>query len=153
MHFRVTGLPADLFHPLFALDHATLAARGIRRLRAEPGWPDRIALKDSAGGESFLLLPFEHQAANSPYRSAGPIYVDEGAGETAVFVDEVPEQLRKRLLSVRAYDARDEIVDAEVLDGSRLADMLPRFFEDPKVAYLHVHNARRGCYAARIDRA
>ena len=25
--------------------------------------------------------------------------------------------------------------------------------EAPDVAYLHVHNAKRGCYAARVDRA
>ncbi len=153
MSFRVTGLSVDYFRPLFALDDAALAARGIRRLRAQEGWPDRIALQDSVGGESFLLLPFEHQPAVSPYRSSGPIFVNEAATRSASLVDEIPEQLRKRSLSVRAYDAKDEIVDADVLDGSALEDSLARFFGNQAVAYLHVHNARRGCYAARIDRA
>jgi hypothetical protein len=152
MSFRVTGLPIELFRPLFALDDATLASRGIQRLRAEAGWPDRIALQDSVGGESFLLLPFEHVAEHTPYRSTGPIFVDEHAAETAIYVDELPEQLRSRLLSVRAYDSKHEIIDAEVLEGATLVDTLPRFFGSPAFAYLHVHNARRGCYAARIER-
>ncbi|GIL38846.1 DUF1203 domain-containing protein [Roseiterribacter gracilis] len=152
MSFRVTGLSLDHFRPLFALDDATLASRGIQRLRAEPGWPDRIGLQDARGGESYLLLPFEHQPEHSPYRSAGPIFVDEHASETAIYVDEIPDQLRNRLLSVRAYDEKHEIVDAEVLEGVTLVATLPRFFDKPEVAYLHVHNARRGCYAARIDR-
>jgi Protein of unknown function (DUF1203) len=153
MHFRISGLPLESFRPLFALGDTELATRGIQRLRAQPGWPDRIQLQDAKGGESFLLLPYEHQpAAHSPYRSLGPIFVDEGAAATASFTDEIPPQLYGRLLSVRAYDARDEIVDADVLQGSELQPTLPRFFDNPQVAYLHVHNARRGCYAARIDR-
>jgi hypothetical protein len=43
--------------------------------------------------------------------------------------------------------------DAEVVEGAGLESMLGRFFDDPDVGYLHVHNARRGCYACRIHRA
>ena len=64
----------------------------------------------------------------------------------------IPDQQRRRLLSVRAYDATDTIVDAEVASGTELETLIGRFFADPRVAYLHVHNARRGCYACRVDR-
>ena len=65
----------------------------------------------------------------------------------------IPEQQRRRLLSVRAYDERHYIVDAEVAAGTELETLIERFFADPRVAYLHAHNARRGCYACRVDRA
>ena len=64
----------------------------------------------------------------------------------------IPDQQRRRLLSVRAYDERHYIVDAEVVPGTELETLIDRFFADPRVAYLHVHNARRGCYACRVDR-
>jgi hypothetical protein len=56
------------------------------------------------------------------------------------------------LLSVRAYDARDWIVAAEVTPGTELEPLIERLFADPRIAYLHLHNARPGCYAARVDR-
>jgi hypothetical protein len=47
---------------------------------------------------------------------------------------------------------KDTIVDAEVAPGTELETLIGRFSADPRVAYLHVHNARRGCYACRVDR-
>jgi hypothetical protein len=34
-----------------------------------------------------------------------------------------------------------------------MAALIARLFADPRVAYIHAHNAKRGCYAARIERA
>ena len=65
----------------------------------------------------------------------------------------MPEQQRVRLLSVRAYDADGIMRDAEVAPGAELEALVGRFFRRPGVAYLHAHNARRGCYACRVDRA
>jgi hypothetical protein len=31
--------------------------------------------------------------------------------------------------------------------------MFGRFVANPQTGYLQVHNARRGCYAARVERA
>jgi len=42
---------------------------------------------------------------------------------------------------------------SEVLDGSELEEHLSRFFADPAVEYIHIHNARPGCYNCRVDRA
>ena len=44
------------------------------------------------------------------------------------------------------------MTDAEVLPGTELEALIDRFFAEPSVSYLHVHNARRGCYACRVDR-
>ena len=45
------------------------------------------------------------------------------------------------------------MTDADLFEGADLAAGIERLFADPAVAYLHAHYARRGCYAARIDRA
>jgi hypothetical protein len=45
------------------------------------------------------------------------------------------------------------MIDAEVCEGAQAAEMFERFLANPQSSYLQVHNARRGCYAARIERA
>ncbi|MDP1736384.1 MAG: DUF1203 domain-containing protein [Caulobacter sp.] len=155
MSFVITGLPVEPFSPLFGLDEAALTAAGAIRYVADskPGFPCRITLEDAEPGETLLLLNHEHLAVDTPYRSTHAIFVRETAATPARFEDEVPASLAGRLLSVRAYDARGMMIDAEVLEGRELAPLIERFFDNPSVAWLHAHNARRGCFAARIDRA
>ena len=65
----------------------------------------------------------------------------------------MPRQQRIRLLSGRAYDADGIMVDAEVAPGTDLEAVIERLLGRREVAYLHAHNAKRGCYSCRIDRA
>lgn len=153
MTFRFQGLPSERFAPLMALSDAALAGQGIRRVVADekPGFPCRVSLADAEPGERLLLLNFEHQPGDTPYRASGPIFVRE-AVVAAFKGTEVPEQLRCRLLSLRAYDAEGMMVDADVTEGTAIETLLERLFADPAVDYVHVHFARRGCFAARVDR-
>jgi len=154
MDYVISGLPAQSFQPLFGLDDAALRARGAVRqvATAKPGFPCRVTLQDAEPGETLLLLPWTHLDVDTPYRAGGPIFVREAAQATGVFVNTIPEQQRSRLLSVRAYSADGWMHDAEVVEGVLLESLIERFFSDGHVAYLHVHNARRGCYACRVDR-
>lgn len=155
LSFRISALPRQTFEALFSMDELALARLGARRriAREKPGYPCRVSLEDADIGETLILLPFEHHAADSPYRASGPIYVREGAVQAIPRVNEVPEQLRSRLLSVRAYSAKGLMRDATVAEGTELEAALEACFADPKVAYVHLHNAKPGCYAARVDRA
>lgn len=154
MPFTVTGLSPDAFRPLFGLDEAALAAKGVVRVRVEQpaSAPCRITLEDAEPGETVLLLNHEHLAVDSPYRSRHAIYVREEASETAVAKDALPPALRRRLLSLRAFDGDDMMVEAEVIEGREAAPLIEAWLADPRVVYLHAHFARRGCFAARIDR-
>jgi hypothetical protein len=154
MSFRITGLSPAPFAPLYGLSDADLVTRGVRRVRADahPGYPDRVELRDADLGETLLLLNHEHQPAPTPYRSAHAIFVLEGATRPAVFVDEVPTALRRRSVSLRAFDAAHEMVDADLVDGEVLGDLIERFLSRPAIAYLHAHYAKRGCYAALVER-
>ena len=153
--YRITGLPIADFQPLFGLDDAALRTRNALRVVADskPGFPCRITLEDAEPGETLLLVNYEHQNAPTPYRSRHAIFVRESAKAEAVIENEVPPYLATRLLSVRAFDAEGMMVDADCVEGAALEPLIDRMFEEPRIAYLHVHNARRGCFAARIDRA
>jgi hypothetical protein len=155
MEFQISALPEDEFAPLFALDDAQLHASGAKWYVADrrPGFPCRVSLQDAAPGERLLLVPFTHQPANSPYRASGPVFIRERARQASLGVNEVPELLRLRLLSVRAYDADSLMVESDVVEGRELEALVERLFINPRVTYLHVHFARPGCYACRIDRS
>lgn len=154
MSFVVTGLPVEPFRPLFGLDAAALAARGVVRMTADskPGFPCRITLEDAEPGETVLLLNHEHLAVDTPYRSRHAIFVRESAKAPARVDGVVPPVMATRLLSLRAFDAADMMIDAEVVEGTDAAPLIERFLHNPATAYLHAHAARRGCFVARIDR-
>ena len=155
MTYRIRGLDPAPFRHLFGLSEEALAAHGVRRCVADakPGYPDRVELRDAAPGETLLLLNHVHQPAATPYRASHAIFVREGAARAADLVDTIPEVMRLRPISLRAFDAGGEMVDAELVDGRALEPLIARLLGNPGVDYLHAHYAKRGCYAARIERA
>ena len=152
MSFRITGLPAERFTHLFAMSDAELAAQGSVRRIAEHGAPCRISLTDATPGDEVILTNYEHHPVDSPYRMRFAIYVRRGE-ETYDEVDAVPEQLRKRTLAARAFDSDGMMVGFELVDGTKLEGTIERLFAEPRSAYLHIHYAAPGCYAARVERA
>ena len=155
MAFRVVGLPSSLFRPLYGLSDQELAARGVQVMTADssPGFPCRVSLRDAPRGARMLLLNFEHQPVDTAYRSRHAIFVEDGAEEWQPAVDEVPEVLARRTLSVRAFDEAGQMLDGVVVNGREAGPLFDRLLSLPGAAYLHVHNAGRGCYAARVERA
>lgn len=153
MAYTVSSLPIEPFQPLFALDDAALAARGAMRVTADArfAFPCRVSLEDAEPGERLILLNYQHQPADSPFRASHAIYVREGATPVTT-TDMLPPVLRRRLLSLRAFDDQGMLRDADVIQGAEAEPVIARLLADPGVAYLHVHYAKPGCYAARIDR-
>lgn len=154
MDFRITGLPATQFTQFAGLSDERLREMGILRTRIESpnSAPDRISLRDAEPGESVLLLNYEHLPVATPYRSRHAIYVIEGETRTFDAVGEVPDVLRRRVLSLRAFDGRGMMIDADVVDGREAEPLIERLLGDVRTAYIHAHYAKRGCYAARIER-
>lgn len=155
MPFRITGLDPAPFRHLYGLSGAELAAQGAKRYVADkkPGFPDRVEMRNGEPGETFLLLNHVCQPAATPYRASHAIFVREGATTTYDRVDEVPEVMRMRLLSLRAYNDAGMMLDADVADGAEVEPVIERLLANPDVSYIHVHNAKQGCYSGRIERA
>lgn len=154
MDFRITGLQPDPFRYLFGLNDAEAAARGAVRMVVDmyPGYPDRITLREVPVGETVFLVNHLCQPAQTPYRATHAIFVWEGASERFDEINVVPEVMRRRLLSLRAFDGRGMMRDADVVPSPDLEAATARLFEAPDASYIHVHNARQGCFSGRIDR-
>lgn len=154
MSYRITGLDGAQFAHLYGLSDEALAAHGATRIvvDARPGYPDRIGLRDLERGETALLLNYTHQPADTPYRASHAIFVHEGAGARYDRSGEIPEVMRIRMLSLRAFGADHLMRDADLVDGRHVERLIARLLDDPETAYIHAHYAKRGCYAARIDR-
>ena len=155
MTFRVIGLDPTPFAHLFDLADDELPAHHARRVRVGPegGVPDRVELRDLVAGETALLVHYLHQPAATPYRASHAVYVLQGARTPRTVEGRLPAVLRRRLLSLRAFDADDMMVDADVVEGVAAHACVERLLADARVAYVHAHYARPGCFAARIERA
>jgi len=155
MHFRITGLDPSPFLPLYGLSDEELMQRGVQRItiRAAHAAPDRIELRDAEPGENVLLLNHAYLDLGSPYDGRHAIFVREGATERYDECDRVPDAMRRRLMSVRAFDAAGTMLDADVVDGRDIESLIERLLANPAAAFLQAHHAKRGCYAARIERA
>ncbi len=152
MHFRIQGLPAEPFAPLFDMPDWALEKQGAVRRIADGPRPCRISLTDAVPGDELILVNYEHHPVASPYRMRFAIYVRKGE-TTFDAVDTVPDQLRSRMLAVRAFDSSAMMVGWELVDGQKLEPMIEKLLADPRAAYLHIHFAAPGCYAARVERA
>ena len=65
------------------------------------------------------------------------------------------EIVRDRLVSVRAYDARDFCLYdlGDVRDGREIDALLARALADRRTDFVNIHTARPGCFLCRVERA
>jgi hypothetical protein len=144
--FVVTGIDAADADALRALGGIAYTAD------TSPGYPCRQCLRDAEIGEELLLVSYDPFTDSSPYRCASPIFIHRLSCEPDDST-ELPVQLTSRTLSVRAFDTSAMMVDAALIDGSELSGTIERLLDNAAVDHLHVHNASRGCWAARVARA
>ena len=154
MTYRITGLDAAPFKPLFELSDEQLAQCNARRVTAarKPGFPCRVTLEDADVGEEVILLHHVSHDVDTPYRSAYAIYVREGARKAASFVDELPPVFKGRPLAFRGFDSEGMLRGALLAMPGEADAKIRELFEHPEVATIHAHNAAYGCFAAKIER-
>ncbi len=152
--YRVRGLDPAPFKPLFSLSDEELESRGIVRMTvSSPTFPCRVSLTDRALGETVLLLNHvSHDVAN-PYRATHAIFVTKGEEQAAEYVDQVPPVFEKRVLSLRGFDSEGMMADAILTQPGEADAGIRKLFDNPDIVSIHAHNATRGCFSAKIERA
>jgi hypothetical protein len=154
MTFQITALPLAPFAHLIGAPDSELARHSAVRQIADraPGFPCRVSLRDAAPGETLILVNYTHQPADTPYRASHAIYVRENASQAALAPGEIPALFNQRLISLRGFSAAGMMLEADVAIGLALAQAIGALFGKPAIAYIHLHYAKPGCYAARADR-
>ncbi len=140
---------------MFNMGDLELSARNARRqvVETKPGTPCRVSLQDAKIGENVILVHYEHQQSqDSPYKASHAIFVRECAQQAFPGQNLVPQLFRHRLMSVRAFDKNHMMIDADAVEGFELETSINCMFENSDVEYLHLHNAKPGCYAASVTR-
>jgi hypothetical protein len=154
-NFQIKALPAGEFVDFFNMDDIDLEKIGAKRMKVDkkPGYPCRISLQDAESGEEVILLPYQHHKTNSPYQSSGPIYIRKNAVTAKPGINEIPKMLNHRLLSLRAYNSQGMMKHATVSEGVGLLEALHAIFAAEEISYVHIHNAKAGCYNCMVERA
>jgi len=154
MSYVVRGLDPAAYRHLFGQPDEELAKQGVVRMTVtEPTFPCRVSLTDRAIGEKVLLLNHvSHDVAN-PYRTTHAIFVTETEQEPAEFVDRVPPVFESRVLSLRGFDADGMMSDAILTEPGEADAGIRKLFANPEISTIHAHNATRGCFSAKIERA
>lgn len=153
-NFRLKSLEDKEFSNIFELDKLELEKIGAVRMMVDefPGFPCRVSLQDAEIGEEVILLPYQHHKTNSPYQAKGPIFVRKIAKTATLDTNEIPKMFNHRLLSLRGYDKNGIMKDASVSEGQNLKEQIIQIFENEDVNYIHIHNAKPGCYNCVVER-
>jgi len=101
----------------------------------------------------LLLVNHCSHGGDNPYRATHAIFVSESATEAAVYEDEIPPALGRRILSLRAFDRQGMMSDAALAQPGEADVVIRRLLADNQVDHIDAHNAIRGCFAARVERA
>lgn len=153
--FVFVALSEVIFEPYLVMSDNELLKANASWLTVDsnPGYPCRVSLEDALIGERVLAISFNHHNAGTPYNASGPIFVRESAKQRSYQEGEVPEMLRHRSLSLRGYNSEAMMIDAIVVGGEDIEICLSNMFGSKQVEYIHVHNAKPGCFNCMVRRA
>ena len=147
MTYQITGINPD------QLDEIARAPGTVRvRASGKPGFPCRVTLEDAEPGEELLLFHHVSHDVDSPYRSSYAIYARTAAKAAARYTDAVPPIFAGRPLAMRAFGADAMLKTASLSMPGEADQTIRQLFELDEVAYIDVHNAAHGCFAARVER-
>jgi len=154
MNFQVRAIDSKLFAHYFEMSDSELTKIQATRIKVDekPGYPCRISLQEANIGEIIIALPYMHHNVNSPYKASGPIFIRMNVKTTKLEVNEIPEILQKRLLSIRAYNSQNMMIDATLSQGKNLKTNIKKLFQNSITQYIHIHNANPGCFNCYVER-
>ena len=99
----------------------------------------------------MILFPYAAISVGRPYSETGPIFVHAESCERYGDVDKYPIEFREGRV-MRAYDSQQNMIAAEVVNGSAPEAIIEKFLQQPETAFVHVRSASHGCYTMEIER-
>lgn len=152
-NFIIKSLQHSKFEYLKDLTELELSVNNIvkQTVNKKPSFPCRVTLQDAEIGEEVFLLNYQFHNKNSPYSANGPIYIRPNKVSKICKKNEIPEMFLTRLISLRGYNSLSMLINAEVFEGTLLKEKIQKFLEKENIEYLHIHNAKTGCFLAETS--
>src|SRR5215510_6362273 len=150
--FRVVSLPSEIADAARravktgAVDHALIT------VDSPESSPCRHCLHWAQPGERVILFPYSSVPSGHPYSETGPIFVHATECQRYSATNEYPADFRNGRV-FRAYDSSYNIIDAQIMDGSKPEVVIESLFQNPDTAFVDVRSATRGCFTFRVQRA
>lgn len=125
----------------------------VHRVPGGGAYPCRHCLDLVADGDDVLLGAFKLVRPLGYYGSSSPIFVHADGCPRYEPTDEMPWFIRERPVSVRAYDADDQMVYdvSDVAVGNDVEPLVERCLADGRTRYANIHTARFGCFLCRVE--
>jgi len=154
MSYIIKGLDTGPYRGFLSLSEEALAKQGMQIVKADSptGYPCRASLNEAKVGERLLLLNYTHLARSGPYRASHAIFIGEATEKPAAFEGELPPSMIRRTLSIRAFDDKEMMLGARLVDGHQADRTVRKLLSRDDVSFLHIHYALRGCFAGLVKR-
>jgi uncharacterized protein DUF1203 len=149
--FRVVPLATEVADAARLVTQGGASDHKIVIADSPNGFPCRHCLRWAKPGERMILFPFPSIRPGKPYSESGPIFVHAEPCAQYAATDGFPADFRCGR-SIRAYDSEQNIIAAEVVNGSEPEAIIEKYLEKPETAFVHVRSASHGCYTMEIQR-
>ena len=116
--------------------------------------PCRHCLREGVAGEEMLLGSYRMPGPIGIYWTPSPIFLHAEACAAYDQANHVPDTVRGRLVSVRAYDADQMCLYdlGQAVEGGDVDPFLARAISDPRTSFVNIHTAKPGCMLCRVER-
>jgi hypothetical protein len=124
------------------------------RMASDGAAPCRHCLREAAAGAEMLLGSYRMPGPTGIYWTPSPIFLHAEPCVAYDQADHVPDTVRARLVSVRAYDAAQMCLYdlGQAVEGGDVDPFLARAISDPRTEFVNIHTAKPGCMLCRVER-
>ena len=151
-NFRIIPLRTEVADAARRAADAGVSDHAVITADSATGYPCRHCLRWARPGERVILFPYTSILLGRPYSESGPIFVHAEPCERYAEIDKYPEQFRKGRV-LRAYNFKQDLIDAQVVNGDEPETVIEKLLQNPETAFLHARSVNRGCYTMQIERA
>jgi hypothetical protein len=116
--------------------------------------PCRHCLRDASNGEDLLLLSWHLPRPRGIYWTPSPIFLHARDCPRFDAPNVIPDIVRSRLVSVRAYDADGMCLYdlGHTGDGAEIDAPLAHAIGDGRTVFVNIHTAKPGCLLCQVER-
>jgi len=129
---------------------------------AQGGEPCRDALRRARAGEELILASYCPFKDTGPYREYGPVFVLAHESSENVNYYQLPIGIHlnthqdydylQASFVLRAYNKKEEIIDAQVVTQKESQKILLQFLKNKKTDFIMARFTAYGCYALRLEK-